>query len=280
LTAQKKEAFGVCRSGRDGADACELSDPGAVRCLMDARKPSVIVHAAAFSDVDGCERAPAEAHRSNALAVKALSAYAAETETPLVAVSTDYVFDGHKRAPYTEDDATGPVNAYGITKLAGEFYARSAPYAAVVRTSWLFGPGNPRNFVNVIAARLATEKEVAVLADQTGSPTYSVDLAACLEQIGEWLMGRKREGVRCAEIFQISNGGATTRLEMAEAIRERLGFGGVTVRRADPSGVQGRLAVRPAYSVMSSAKYEKAFGAKMRPWRESLAEYLAKGAGP
>jgi len=268
-------ATGVSRSGREGFLRADLADPDQVASLFSAGHFDAVLHAAAYSDVDGCERDPEEAWACNALSAKHLADACSRAGTPLVYVSTDYVFDGAKRAPYEETDRTGPVNVYGMTKLAGEHYAAAcrAP-SATVRTSWLFGAGNPKNFVNVLRERLRTESAVAVLDDQEDAPTYAADLAEAVERIARRLAERAgRSGGPAHEIYQFRNAGSTTRLGMARRMKEVLGSP-AAIGRLDPGALAGRLAVRPAYGVLSTRRYEEVFGEKVRPWQDALAEYL------
>lgn len=274
----KNDVLGVSRSGRHDSRIADLSLPSEVRRVFDSHAFRLVIHSAAFSDVDGCERDPAMAYASNAESTRLLAEACSERGIPFIYVSTDYVFDGRKRTAYAETDAVGPVNVYGITKLAGEYFTKAckAP-AAIVRTSWLFGPGNPVNFVNAIRSRVEKEPLVKVLDDQVDSPTYAEDLAEALEKIGTFLeaQGGRRAP---AEIFQVCNAGQATRLQMALKIKECLGIKGVRIGRFDAKDLKGRVAIRPAHCVMSARRYEERFGAKLRPWEAALGEYLGQKA--
>lgn len=258
----------VSRRAQAGCEAFDLSERRDVKALF-REKYDYVIHSAALSDVDGCEREPQKAHTGNALTTKYLAAACAESGTPLVYVSTDYVFDGRKRTPYETGDPTGPVNVYGMTKLEGEFYAKKCPASAVVRTSWLFGPGNPANFVDAIRRRLAAEPRIAVLRDQTDSPTYTRDLAAAIGLIGSFLVKEKPADCRT---FHFCNKGETTRFQMAEKIRDFMGLKGVEVAHTET--IPDRPAIRPAYGVLATGAYEKFFGTAIRGWEEGLKEYV------
>ena len=145
-----------------------------------------------------------------------------------------------------------------------------------MRTSWLFGADNPANFVNAILGRLQKEKVVSVLDDQTDSPTYVKDLSEALLKIGEYLIAAQAKEPQhpSHEIFHVCNAGPATRHEMTLRIKEWLNLTLVKVEKADRGQIKNRLAIRPAYVVMSTERYEKFSGAKMRPWQESLKEYL------
>lgn len=262
--------IGLSQTGREGTTACDLSDAKALAALWFSEKPDLVVNTAAYSDVDGCERDPARARAANALGVKNLADLCGKAGAPLVHVSTDYVFDGLKSSPYVEEDAVAPVNIYGLTKLEGEYHAsRCKAPSAVVRTSWLFGPGNDANFVNALAARLKKENTVSVLDDQTDAPTYVEDLGLAIQAISERLI-EKGGG---AEVYHVCNSGSATRHEMTVAMKEILGLG-TEVKVTDRSQIKGRLAVRPPYVVMSNRRFVETFSMPLRPWRDSLKEYL------
>lgn len=273
----KHEVAAVSKSGRNNTVVCDLSQAEALEKFFGQHSFDLVIHTAAYSDVDGCERDPKLAHESNALATKYLAQNCTKFKISFIHVSTDYVFDGRKKSPYKEEDTVCPVNIYGLTKLEGEYYARTLPpVSAIVRTSWLFGPDNPANFVNAVTERLKHEKVVRVLDDQEDSPTYVADLAAVLEKIGDALFSlvNKNRDSLYQETFHVCNAGSTTRYGLTLKIKEILGLKDVSVERFDKKDLAGRLAIRPAYAVMSTERFEKTFQMKMRPWEESLKEYL------
>jgi dTDP-4-dehydrorhamnose reductase len=274
--AAAHEVTGVSKSGREGSTALDLSGESAVDAFFARERFDLAVHSAAYSDVDGCERDPGLAHRSNALATRYVAYACGRAGTPFVYVSTDYVFDGLKGTDYGEDDPTGPVNVYGMTKLSGEHYARAgAPLSASVRTSWLFGAGSEINFVNAVAARLKKNGSADVLEDQIDRPTYVVDLAEAIEKIGFGLLDKKKRDLTGHEIFHVANRGAATRYEMTLAIRDLLGLD-APVGKIDPKKITGRLAVRPRRPVLSTGRYEAGFG-PLRHWKDGMADYLKAG---
>ncbi len=175
------EVLGVSKTGREKTFGCDLSKKEEVDRLFKEHLFHLVIHSAAYSDVDGCERDPKLAHESNALATKHLSQNCGLKNTPFIYISTDYVFDGQKKSLYEESGTVFPINFYGMTKLAGEYYTKLlAPLSVIVRTSWLFGAGNPGSFVNAILERLKKEKVLRVLEDQVDSPTFVVDLSAAI----------------------------------------------------------------------------------------------------
>lgn len=277
LLSDRYEVLGISKRGMPGCRQCDLSAEKEVEGLFAPQKPMLLIHAAAYSDVDGCERDPKLAFESNVTASKHLSNACSKNRVPWIYVSTDYVFDGQKKSPYVETDAAGPINIYGMTKWCGEFYALSGNvHSAVVRTSWLFGPENPSNFVNAMLERLQKENVVSALDDQTDSPTYVKDLSAALFKIGGHLVTALAQSPQnpTHEVFHVCNAGAATRYEMALRMREWLNLNHVKVEKAERRQIKNRMAIRPAYAVMSTCRYENFFHRAMRPWQESLREYL------
>ena len=256
-------AMGISRRDTPGGVRCDLADPFQVKRLFKSARPSLVVNCAAYSDVDGCERDPKAAYDSNILATKFLSEACAKHRIPWIYISTDYVFDGRKNSPYMEEDAAAPVNIYGLTKWAGEHYAKSCDVSSVVvRTSWLFGHGgNPHNFVSAVMGRFKKEKKIRVLDDQTDCPTNMKDLSEALLKIGSYLMNEQGAGRAWHDVFHVCNAGGTTRYEMTLHMKEWLGLKDLEVERADASEIKNRSAVRPAYAVMSAGHYESFFHA-------------------
>jgi dTDP-4-dehydrorhamnose reductase len=213
----------------------------------------LVLHAAAWTDVDGAEEDPQSAAAVNVGGTLNV----ASLEVPLVTWSTDYVFDGTKRQPYVESDSPSPLGAYGRTKLHGE--AAAGELAWIVRTSWLFGPTG-HNFVRTMLRLGAERDEVAVVDDQRGSPTYVGDLAEATKQVIHLPPG----------IYHVAAAGDCTWADFAEAIFEEAGLD-TRVRRITAAAFDAK-APRPAYSVLRSEK-----GAPELPhWREGLRACLAR----
>jgi dTDP-4-dehydrorhamnose reductase len=212
----------------------------------------LVLHAAAWTDVDGAEADPQDAAAVNVGGTQ----HVAELGAPLVYYSTDYVFDGSKREPYTESDAPNPQSAYGRTKLHGE--AAAGEEAWIVRSSWLFG-ATGHNFVRTML-RLGIElDEVAVVDDQRGSPTYVGHLAAATRELVELPHG----------LWHVAADGECTWAEFAEAIFDDAGID-CRVRRITTAEL-GRPALRPAYSVLRSERPE---APRLPHWRDGLRECL------
>jgi dTDP-4-dehydrorhamnose reductase len=214
----------------------------------------LVLHAAAWTDVDGAEAEPQEAAAVNVGGTQ----HAADLGAPLVTFSSDYVFDGSKRTPYLESDAPNPQSAYGRTKLHAE--AAAGEDAWIVRTSWLFG-WRSRNFLLTMLALGAERDEVAVVDDQRGSPTFVGHLATAVRHLVELPRG----------VWHVAAGGDCTWAEFAEAIFEEANLD-CRVRRISAEEL-GRPAPRPAYSVLRSERD----GAPQLPhWRDGLRDCLAR----
>jgi dTDP-4-dehydrorhamnose 3,5-epimerase len=239
----------------------------------------VIIHGAAYTQVDAAESDPEGAWAVNVEGTRAVVEAAAETAALLVYVSTDYVFSGERAEPYLEEHPTGPVSRYGATKLEGERVAATLDRHLIVRTSWVFGEG--RNFVRAVlraaAAASGSGKELPVVDDQRGRPTYAVDLAAGILALVE----RGAAGT-----YHLQGGGDPgTWADVAEAALASAGIP-VEVRRvgtaeyeAGRSGPDGRpVARRPANGVLDCSK-AAACGVRLRPWREAIDAYV-KVVGP
>jgi dTDP-4-dehydrorhamnose reductase len=214
----------------------------------------LVLHTAAWNDVDGAESEPQDAAAVNVGGTQ----HAAELGAPIVAFSSDYVFDGRKTTPYVESDAPSPQSAYGRTKLLGE--AAAGEDAWVVRTSWLFG-WTSRNFVRTMLALGRERDEVAVVDDQRGCPTYVGHLAAAVRELIELPRG----------VWHLAAEGDCTWAELAEAIFEEADID-CRVRRIN-SAELARPAPRPAYSVLRS---ERPNAPRLPHWREGLRECLAR----
>jgi dTDP-4-dehydrorhamnose reductase len=246
---------------------CDITDVTAVRAAL---VPGVthVLNAAAFTAVDAAETDLTHV-KVNQDAVGVVAARCREIGAAFVHVSTDYVFNGRGIRPYREDDAVDPVNAYGRGKLGGE--RRAFDYGAqvlVVRSSWLFGEGAP-NFVDTILRKAeAGEKELRVVDDQVGRPTGAADLARAIRILVER---------RAVGLVHFANAGETTWYELASEAVQLAGFKDVVMRPVSSKEFV-RPARRPANSVLDTTVYERLVGDKPRPWRESLAEYVAARA--
>jgi dTDP-4-dehydrorhamnose reductase len=238
--------------------------------LFDRDRPSLVIHAAAWTDVDGCAREPALAIRRNADAVASLSRACVARGVPLVLISTNEVFDGDRSdgLGYTEADPPRPGNPYGASKLAGEEAAQRAFGTMaglwIARTGWLYGPPGNDFPEKILAAsdRRGEEEPLPVVADETGSPTFTRDLArAMLELVGAVDGG----------LYHLVNAGIATRYDWADAVLDRCRPG----RRLRPISRRDfvRASAPPAWSVLDGGRAARV-GVSLRDWRAALSDYL------
>lgn len=240
----------------------DITSLESVRRVLLTLKPATIINAAAYTDVDGCETNAEQAMAVNGEGAGLLALTAREIGAKLVQISTDYVFDGSKGAPYREDDPVNPLSVYGESKLAGELNAAMAPEFLIVRTQWLYGL-HGKNFVETML-RLAGEKsELAVVDDQTGSPTWTYDLALAIKALLD-------KG--CSGTYHAANIGFCSWNEFARAIFEEEGLK-VKVNSMTTKEL-ARPANRPLYSTLDCGKLAADSGYEPRHWREALREYL------
>jgi dTDP-4-dehydrorhamnose reductase len=240
----------------------DITDAAAVRAAVLAARPDAVINCAAWTDVDGAETAEEQATAVNGAGAGHVAEAAAEHGALLVQVSSDYVFDGRASEPYPEDAPTGPVGAYGRSKLAGEqAIAAAGGRAAIVRSAWLFGP-HGGNFVDTMRRLGAEREEISVVDDQVGCPTYTGHLAGALVEIAE----RGTTGV-----LHVAGGGRCSWFDLAEATFAATGLT-CRVRRQSTADL-GRPAPRPAFSVLGGTRPD----APVLPhWREGLHAHLTR----
>ncbi|MFP3897444.1 MAG: dTDP-4-dehydrorhamnose reductase, partial [Anaerolineales bacterium] len=245
------EVLGLVRPMHD------ITDMDAIGMAIREFVPDIVIHAAAMTDVDGCERDPEAARRVNVLGTRNVAVAAQQVDAKLVYISTDYVFDGRKAAPYWEYDDVNPLSVYGRTKWLGEEIVRrfSSRYY-IVRTAWLYGEGED-NFVGTVL-RLARERgSLHMVTDEVGSPTFVLDLAqAILKLLETFAYGT----------YHLSNAGTCSRYQWA---REILDIAGRDDVRLIPSQNYERLAQVPKRVVLRNVCAAE-LGITMRSWREAL----------
>jgi len=261
----------------------DLSNLESVREELSATTFDVLVNAAAFTNVDACETERDRAFRINAEAPGVLAEICNEKDAKLIHFSTDYVFDGQKRAPYTEDDQANPISAYGESKLAGERNVLAAgDEHLVVRVSWVFGPDRP-SFVDAMIKRAQQDEKIDAISDKFSTPTYTHDIANMLPQFFD-------HGV-AGGVLHFANAGKCTWQEYAQWALDCCRDAGISLKGATVGALklsemtrvrQGSgghapwIARRPVYSVLSTAKYAQLTGASPRTWREAVADYITR----
>ncbi len=256
----------------------DITDRTAVITKIQEIDPDVIINCAAYTQVDKCEEEEQLAARVNAAGPGFLAEAAKDCGAILVHISTDYVFPGNSKSPYREDDSTGPLSAYGRTKLQGEraVIDSGCERYFILRTSWLYGPGGP-NFVETILRLAAEREELRIVADQVGSPTYTGELAQAIFT----LLNKARADVKTIfGIYHFSNNGYCSWYEFANEIVAQAKTVGLKVitRSIQPitTDKYPLPAVRPAYSVFDKSKYLAVAGYTIPQWQQSLQKYLAE----
>jgi dTDP-4-dehydrorhamnose reductase len=245
-----------------GRTELDITDAETVAAKLGAERPDVVINCAAWTDVDGAEGSEEEAMAVNGSAAGKVAAAAAEVGATVVYISSDYVFDGSKRAPYVESDQAAPLSAYGRTKLAGEEATAAAnPRHFVVRSSWLFGIGGG-NFVETMLRLATIQNEVLVVHDQVGSPTYTWHLAYGIVRLIEGLE------------YGIHHMAAAGQCSWYEFAREIFDQAEVDCKvLSATTEMLGRPAPRPPFSALAS---QREHAIELPSWRDGLAGYLAQ----
>jgi dTDP-4-dehydrorhamnose reductase len=248
-----------------GRPEVDITLPGAVDAAVDAHRPDVIIHCAAMTDVDGAARDPAAAYRVNGLGTQRVALAAARIGAALAYISTNEVFDGVKATPYVEFDAPNPVNPYGASKRAGEWFAiHLCQKFYIVRVSWLTGRGG-RNFVHRIQ-KLADERgRLRVVTDEVACPTFVDDLTEALVN----LIGTGAFGV-----YHLANAGACSRYDYARRILALTGREHIPV---DPITLAEypRPSTPPRHTPLANTA-AAALGISLRPWEDALEAFLRR----
>ena len=251
----------------------DLSDLDGLRAKLRAINFDVMINAAAFTNVDACETERDRAFLINAEAPGVLAKICNTKDAKLIHFSTDYIFDGEKRTPYTEDDTAVPISVYGESKLVGEKNVLAAgDHHLIVRVSWVFGPDRP-SFIDVMIKRAQENERVDAIADKFSTPTYTHDIAGMLPQFFD----RAIEG----GILHFANGGKCSWQEYAQWTLDCCSDGGVplkttTVGALALKDMSSWIARRPVYSVLSTAKYTGLTGTAPRAWRKAVADYITR----
>src|SRR6266496_1024847 len=283
----------------------DLSDLGAVREKLLKASFDVLINAAGFTKVDLCEAQPDRAFVINAEAPRVLAEICRDKDAKLIHFSTDYVFDGRKRKPYTEEDEANPISVYGESKRAGEENVLAVKGRhLVVRVSWVFGPDRP-SFIDGLIKRAQENEHVDAIADKFSSPTYTHDVAEMLPRffnVGPVAGGDDPGGAiaitarghRASDysgILHFANAGQCSWQEYGQWALDCCQAFGVPIKaktvdalvlkdmtrlRQGYGGQANWVARRPVYSVLSSARYTELTGASPRTWREAVADYIRR----
>jgi dTDP-4-dehydrorhamnose reductase len=286
---------------RSAENRLDITIPDEVNHFVEHIRPDIIIHSAAVTDVDGCESHPEQAYFVNAEGTKNMAWAAKNTGSFFIYLSTDYVFDGKKKTPYTEQDKPNPLSVYAKSKLSGEKAVRDIlENYFIIRTSWLFGQGG-RNFVDSILKQAKPGNELEVVDDQIGSPTYAKDLAGAiynlLDSSALWPQNDNRchsegvpnlchsEGVRrrrateeskkndMPATLHLTNSGSCSWYEFAKEIIRLKGIDTFSITPISSDDIR-RPAKRPNMSVLDNSKYIQLTGKALPSWQDALKRYL------
>jgi len=239
----------------------------AVTATLRLCRPDLVIHAAGYTDVDGCEKDSVKAFRVNTEGTEQVARACRELGVPLLTFSTDYVFDGRKGTPYREEDVANPLSVYGRSKWEAEQKVREVLHEYfVVRTAWLYGRTG-RSFVRSLLTQAKTARELRVVDDQVGCPTWAADLAEGVARLIE----KAPFG-----LYHLTNSGSCSWFEFAQAIVADAGLSGVSVSPISSKDF-GRHAPRPQYSVLENEAWLSTCGEPLRPWRQALRTFLERG---
>ena len=243
----------------------DVANKDQIAAVVAEVQPEIVIHAAANTDVDGCELNPDLAWRNNALATRNIALACRQVDATLVYISTDFVFDGEKESPYDEFDLPRPINVYGRSKLAGEHYVvQIAPRFLIARTAWLFGH-HGQNFVKAILQQAQEGERLRVVDDQIGSPTFAPHLARKILQLAE---------ESAVGTYHVTNAGFCSWFEFAGKILETAGLEARLERIS--SSALNRTAARPRFSALENLVLRLDGCGLLPDWREALKEYFAR----
>jgi len=255
----------LCRAAGAPERRLDICDYAACKDMLQRERPQLLLHSAAWTDVDGCARAPEKALQINGIATGHLAALTAQMGIPMLYVSSNEVFDGRLRRAYTEADEPAPVNAYGASKLYGErALAQVNPRHYIVRTAWLYARGGG-NFVASILAAAAAGKRLRVVINEVANPTNTEDLAAAVAA----LISSERYG-----IYHLVNEGAVSRWAFARALLDETGYADMPI---EPIAMQewARASEPPEYAALANHA-GASIGIRLRPWAHALRAFLAQ----
>jgi dTDP-4-dehydrorhamnose reductase len=270
LLREYRDKYDVAGFTRAQLDLANAND---VRQRLGGLKFDVLINAAAFTNVDACETERDRAFQINAEAPGVLAQICNAKEAKLIHFSTDYVFDGEKHAPYTEEDRAKPISCYGESKLAGEGNVLAAENGhLVMRVSWVFGPDRP-SFIDAMIKRAQQDEQIAAVADKFSTPTYTHDIVQMLPQFFDPGVG--------GGTLHFANAGECSWQEYAQCALDCCREVGVplkarTVGALKLSDMKNWIARRPVYSALSTVKYAGMSGSSPRAWREAVADYITR----
>ena len=270
LLREYRETYDVADFNRTQLDLASLDD---VREILGALNFDVLINVAAFTNVDACETERDRAFLINAEAPGVLGEICNAKDAKLIHFSTDYVFDGHHGAPYTEKDRANPISVYGESKLAGEQNVLAAGNGhLVLRVSWVFGPDRP-SFIDAMIKRAQQNEKIDAVSDKFSTPTYTHDISRMLPQFFD----RTVEG----GVLHFTNAGKCSWQEYAQWALDCCRDAGIPLKARAVgalklSDMTNWVARRPVYSVLSTSKYAELTGSAPRAWRDAVTDYITR----
>lgn len=253
---------------------CDITDRDKLKQAILDYNPEIIIHVAAITDVDLCQREPQLAHQVNALGTENVVLASQTKKALLIYLSTDYVFDGNSQIPYQEADTPNPINIYGKTKLEGEEKVKNIlKKYLIIRPAWLFGPGGA-NFVEYIKGKIKKEKLLNIVNDKFATPTYTEDLAQAIRQlikVYSEATGQLRNNIH--GIYHITNSGSCSWLDWAREILDDLGVKGIKINPISLEELK-LSAPRPKMTILDNSRYINLMNQPLRGWTEALKDYL------
>ncbi|MFO7742515.1 MAG: dTDP-4-dehydrorhamnose reductase [Anaerolineae bacterium] len=244
----------------------DVTDRPAITAAVADFAPHVVIHTAAWTDVDGCARNPEKAYQVNALGTQNVALACASSDAAMVAISTNEVFDGQEREPYREWDPPHPINPYARSKAAAEWFTRHLlTRFYIVRTAWLYAPGGT-NFPHRIVELADELGKLQVVTDEVGNPTFAPDLAAALAGLIE---------TDAYGVYHLTNAGYTSRYGFAQEILRIAGQEDVPVQEITLDAFE-RDSTPPRFAPLANTA-AAALGIRMRPWQEALEAFLTSG---
>jgi dTDP-4-dehydrorhamnose reductase len=276
LMREYRETFDV--TGFNHAQL-DLTNLGEIRTKLEGLDFNILVNAAAFTNVDLCEKEREQAFRINAEAPRVLAEICRDKKGKLIHFSTDYVFDGEKHEPYMESDPANPISVYAASKREGEkLVLQMDERHLVVRISWVFGPDRP-SFVDGMIARARENEHVDAVADKFSTPTYTRDIAEMLLPILSQRDWSRPDGQSFNGVLHFTSAGGCSWQEYAQHAIDCCHQFGIPLKArkiapAKLSEMKNFIARRPVYTVLSTAKYASLAGGAPRPWRDAVADYV------
>lgn len=249
----------------------DIGKPDQIRRRLGEVEFDRLINCAAQTNVDRCETEREEAFALNAEAPRILAEICTAAGAKMIHVGTDYVFDGEKREPYTEEDEARPISVYGESKLAGDDRVLEASGRHIVaRVSWVFGPDRP-SFVDAVIKRAREEERVDAIADKWSAPSYTLDLAAMLRRL---IVDRNASG-----IFHLCNNGECSWQQYAQWAIDCCDAAGIALKGKTVGALRlaempNFIARRPVYTVLATTKYERAYGTAPQSWQDAVAHYV------